>query len=443
MSQLYTQNMQLIEQRWPEIAAHIDQQDIESLDAQLVEAKAQTISINGIQLSSRYDALEEAFFYRSQTEGDTYFLFGVALGDIPKLLAHDPNAQEINVFLVNPDVFKLVLHFTEQSWLSDPRFKLHLVSEQQINIELFLHQKGTILLPGELELCKRHNLSLYYRLHNHIYSRHMNDAILNEEQQEFDRQRLEENLPSIRKHKPLNTLVDKHRHAHKSVIVIGAGPTLEDSIPELIRISQLKKHKRPLIIAVSMAGKLLLKHNIVPDILVHIDRGQKMTHLPNFIPFELAQKGTSLVYATLVQKAIIDGWKGSAYYANLLSPDYDESHQLLPTDRLFFHGSVISPAVHMAISFATKTVYFMGMDFGFPDKKIHAGMSNDTHKTLVMNEFVMNGFDEEIATNRSYRAFLTGVESVVLYAPHLTFINCSRKGAKIVNTEYLDGEQVK
>ncbi|CAE6917446.1 hypothetical protein [Vibrio sp. B1FLJ16] len=62
MSQLYTQNMQLIEKRWPEIAAHIDQQDIEALDAQLVEAKAQTISINGIQLSSRYDALEEAFF---------------------------------------------------------------------------------------------------------------------------------------------------------------------------------------------------------------------------------------------------------------------------------------------------------------------------------------------------------------------------------------------
>ncbi len=70
MSQLYTHNMLLIEQRWPDIAAHIDQQDIESLDAQLVEAKGQTISINGIQLSSRYDALEEAFFYRSQTEGD-------------------------------------------------------------------------------------------------------------------------------------------------------------------------------------------------------------------------------------------------------------------------------------------------------------------------------------------------------------------------------------
>ncbi|CAE6914108.1 hypothetical protein ACOMICROBIO_FLGHMIGD_02295 [Vibrio sp. B1FLJ16] len=447
MSQLYTQNMQLIEKRWPEIAAHIDQQDIEALDAQLVEAKAQTISINGIQLSSRYDALEEAFFYRSQTEGDVYFLFGVALGDIPKLLAHDPGAKEINIFVINPDIFKLVLHFTEQSWLADSRFNLHLVPAQHIHVEPFLHQKGTIILPSEKELCKRLDASLYYRLENSIVLQHMNASLLNEEQQEFDTKRLKENLPSIRQHKSVNTLVDKHRHAHKSVIVIGAGPTLEDNLPELVRVSQLKKHKRPLIIAVSMAGSLLLKQNIIPDILVHVDRGQGMVaqgkHLPDFIPFELASEGTALVYATLVEREIIEGWKGSAFYANLNTCDYDESHKLLPTDRLFIHGSVIAPAVHMAMSFATKNVYFMGMDFGFPDKKFHAGMSNDTHTAgIIMNESVLNGYDEEIETDRSYRTFLTGVESLVMSAPNLTFINCSRKGAKIKNTEYLDGKEI-
>ncbi len=447
MSQLYTQNMQLIEKRWPEIAAHIDQQEIESLDAQLVEAKGQTLSINGIQLSSRYDALEEAFFYRSQTEGDTYYLFGIALGDIPKLLAHDPSAKEINIFIINPDIFKLVLHFTEQSWLTDQRFNLHLIPEQQIRLDAFLHHQGVIILPSEKELCKRLDSSLYYRLENSIVSRHMNASLLNEEQQVFDKQRLKENLPSIRKHKSVNALVDKHRHTHKSVIVIGAGPTLEDALPELQRVSQLKAHKRPLIIAVSMAGKLLQKHNIIPDILVHIDRGQGMAaqgkHLPDFIPFEFASKGTALVYATLIEKEIIDNWKGSAYYANLHTSDYDDSHKLLPTDRLYIHGSVIAPAVHMAMSFAKKNVYFIGMDFGFPDKKFHAGMANDTHtKGIIMNESVLNGYDEEIETDRSYRTFLTGVESLVMSAPTLTFINCSRKGAKIKDTEYLDDKEI-
>ncbi len=442
MSQLYTQNMQLIEQRWPDIAAHIDQQYIDSLDAQLVEAKAQTISINGIQLSSRYDALEEAFFYRSQTEGDVYNLFGIALGDVPKLLAHDPSAKQINIFVINPDILKLVLHFTEQNWLADPRFKLYLIPEQQVRIDRALFQNGTIILPGELELCKRHDISLYYRLENSIHSRHLNNALLNEEQQKFDSQRLQENLPSIQKHKPVDTLVDKHRHAHKSVIVIGAGPTLEDSLPELIRVSKLKKHKRPLIIAAAIAGKLLLKHNIIPDIIVQVDRGHRRS-FSKFMPFELAQKGTAFVYATLVEKQLIDDWKGAAYYANLNTPDYNESHQLIPTDRLFIHGSVIAPAVHMATTFSNKKVYFMGMDFGFPDKKFHAGMSNDTHTSIVMNETVLNGYDEEIETSRSYRTFLTGVESLVMSAPHLTFINCSRKGAKIKHTEYLDGKQVK
>ncbi len=222
MSQLYTQNMQLIEKRWPEIAAHIDQQEIESLDAQLVEAKGQTLSINGIQLSSRYDALEEAFFYRSQTEGDTYYLFGVALGDIPKLLAHDPSAKEINIFIINPDVFKLVLHFTEQNWLNDSRFNLHLVPEQHARLDPILYQQGTIILPSEKELCKRLDASLYYRLESTIHSKHLNNALINEEQAKFDKARLLENLPHLKKHESVNELVDLHRHSLKSVIVFVA-----------------------------------------------------------------------------------------------------------------------------------------------------------------------------------------------------------------------------
>ncbi len=215
----------------------------------------------------------------------------------------------------------------------------------------------------------------------------------------------------------------------------------------MYRFSNLNKHKRPLIIAVSMAGKLLQKHNITPDILVHVDRGQGMANagkkLSNFIPLELAKKGTKLVYATLVDTDIITGWKGKAYYANLNTTDYDDSHKKVPTDRLYMYGSVIAPAVHMAMSFATQKVYFTGMDFGFPDKKFHAGMSNETHeKGITMNETVINGHGEEIETDRNYRLFLTGVETLVMSASHLTFINCSRKGAKIKNTEYLDDKEI-
>ncbi len=443
--QLYTQNLQLIEKRWPEIAQHIDQQNIDELEAELIEAQGQTISINGIQLSSRYDALEEAFFYRSQTEGNKYYLFGMGLGDIPKLLAHDKQAEEIHIVLINPDVVKLVLNLTEQNWLSDERFQLHLVPKQQLLLDPMLAQQGTIILPSEKELTKRWNPSLYYRLENILYSHHLNKSLLNDDQQAFDRQRLEENLPSIRKHNSINELVDKHKNKHNSIIVIGAGPSLEEALPKIQQ--SLKAKKKPFVIAVSMAGKLLLKHNIIPDLLVHVDRGQGMKQngqrLADFVPFELASKGCTLVYATLVEKEIIDGWKGKAYYANLNTSDYDESNAKLPTDRLYMYGSVIAPALHMAMSFAKKRVYFAGMDFGFPDKKFHAGMSNDTHTgSILMNESVLNGNDEEIETSRSYRTFLTGVENLVMSSSQLKFINCSRQGAKIQNTSYLDDGEI-
>ncbi len=443
MSELYLSNINMIKNRWSDIADVIDNQDIHNLDAQLIEAKVQTISIDGIQLSSRYDSLEEAFFYRSQTEGDVYYLFGCALGDIPKLLAHDKNAKEIHLFVVNPDVFKLVLHFTEQSWLDDERFQLHLPPGKNALIDPFLSHQGAIILPSEKELIKRHNPSLFYRIENFIFSHHMNDGLLNEKQRDFDSKRLKENLPAIRKHKPVNILVDKHKSKHSTVLVIGAGPSLEEVIPQIK--AAYKQKVRPFIIAVSMAGKLLDREGIVPDLLVHVDRGQGMErrgkHLPDFMPYDLGLSGTELVYGTLVQREIIESWQGKAYYANLNTADYDESFKLLPTDRLYIYGSVIAPAVHMAMSFATSKVYFAGMDFGFPDRKYHAGMSNDTH-TILMNETVLNGHEEEIETSRSYRTFLTGVETLVMSAPKLKFINCSRSGAKILGTQYLDGMEI-
>ncbi len=445
MSELYSSNLSTIEERWPEISKVIDGQDISMLDAQLVESKCQTISVNGIQLSSRYDALEEAFFYRGLTEGDVYYLFGCALGDIPKLLAHDKDAKEIHLFILSPDVFKLVLHFTEQPWLKDERFQLHLPPEKTALLDPYFAHSGAIILPSEKELCKRHNPSLYYRMENHLFSYHMNEGLLNEEQQAFDKQRLQENLSAIRKHQPVDRLVDRHKSRHSSIIVVGAGPSLEEVLPQIKRACANKR--RPFVIAVSMAGKLLEKEGIVPDLLVHVDRGQGMEklgkHLPDFIPYTLAKKGTALVYTTLVQKEIIENWAGTAYYANLNTADYDQSVKLLPTDRLYIYGSVIAPAVHMAMSFAKHKVYFAGMDFGFPDKKYHAGMSNDSHaNAILMNETVLNGFDEEIETSRSYRTFLTGVETLVMSAPSLTFINCSRSGAKIAGTQYLDKQEI-
>ncbi|TVO35726.1 6-hydroxymethylpterin diphosphokinase MptE-like protein [Vibrio algivorus] len=440
MSELYQKNIQLIQKRWPEIAQEIDSQNIEQLDAKLVEGNSQTISIDDIQLSSRHDPLEEALFYRSQTQGEKYYLFGCAMGDIPKLLMHDKQAKSIIIYLINPDVMKLVLHFTEQPWLEDERFCLRFMEENPVVRDALLAEDGAIILPSEKVLCKRHSPYLFYQFESANFFFHINKKMMDEEDAAFDAQRLKENVRILKKRKPVDKFTKNNYKKYPSAIVIGAGPTLEEQIDHLKEVMS-RKH-RPYIIAASMAGNTLYQHGIYPDAIINIDRGKGVGEnndgLTKFIPFQLAEKGTKFIVSTLTPTDIIQKWAGELYYANLVTPNYDECQKRLPTERLFIYGSVIASAVHIAASIATQRVYFMGMDFSFPDKKFHAGMDNNTHGNMTINEVVLNGYGEEVETSTSYRTFLTGVECLTHEFSALQFINCSRRGAKINNTTYLD-----
>ncbi|AVV85957.1 hypothetical protein [Shewanella putrefaciens] len=60
MTELFANNLHIITKRWPIVAAAIKSQSIDQLNAHLVIGRDQTISVNGIQLSSRHDRIAEA-----------------------------------------------------------------------------------------------------------------------------------------------------------------------------------------------------------------------------------------------------------------------------------------------------------------------------------------------------------------------------------------------
>ena len=65
MTELFATNLSIIAKRWPIVAAAIKSQSIDHLDAHLVQGQNQTISVNGIQLSSRHDRIAEAQLFIS------------------------------------------------------------------------------------------------------------------------------------------------------------------------------------------------------------------------------------------------------------------------------------------------------------------------------------------------------------------------------------------
>ncbi|QYJ85077.1 hypothetical protein K0I73_12680 [Shewanella mesophila] len=55
MTELFAENLNIINQRWPDIASSLQEVSFDHLNATFVTSQNQTISVNGIQLCSRHD----------------------------------------------------------------------------------------------------------------------------------------------------------------------------------------------------------------------------------------------------------------------------------------------------------------------------------------------------------------------------------------------------
>ncbi len=105
-TEFYQSNIEILKSRCPELAQAVEAHNINNLPFEVVERKFATLSINGIQLSSAYDPVEEALAYRSMTSGDTYHIWGFGIGSVPEILLNDRNLKKIHLYLYNLDVAK-------------------------------------------------------------------------------------------------------------------------------------------------------------------------------------------------------------------------------------------------------------------------------------------------------------------------------------------------
>jgi hypothetical protein len=216
--------------------------------------------------------------------------------------------------------------------------------------------------------------------------------------------------------------------------VAAAGPTLSEHYHRLKK----RESKGPLI-AVDAALKPLLDNDIIPDIVVSIDP-RRNTIMACF-DVDLARlRAASLVYFPVVHPDILDQWQGRRYVAYSTSPIYDEIKSELSRRALFSSGSVIHPAVDLAVRMGCKRIELCGADFGFPDGEIYVKGSpvgkayKDSNKSVV---WVTNGRGEEIKSTRQFRGYQLDFEKYIEAHPEVEFVNGSDKGAHIMGTSLM------
>ncbi len=423
---MFDQNLQIIDQRWPELGARLAAATVLT-EVEAVRVIEPSLQIQGLQLTSCFDRRSEAQLQASLVprESTTAQVYGLALGDLQQVLLERSELQQLNVVMMNLAVARCCLeHFDQRGWLEDSRVNL-LTAERLKNPRLPFAAAPVCLQLADESACELRDRIVLELATPAIRRRcGAGNARL--------QQRLIANDAYIEQDEDVALFFD--RIGDKRAVVAAAGPSLAQHF-ELLR----KERDRIWLIVVDAALKPLLAAGITPDVVLTID-----PHDTRILPFfegidRVRLENAALVYFPLVHHSVLEAWPGIRFCAYARHPLYAELALQQPRGSLFSSGSVLHPAVDLAVQAGATEVVLLGADFCYPERKSHVdGCVVQVQLPAVNHEhWVLNGRQERVPTHLNMRGFLRDLEGYIDSHPQVKFTNGSRIGARISGTSYL------
>jgi len=407
------ENLAIIEERWPKLYQELQIADYQALQVQTIE---NTLVINSIQLTSNYNRIAEAELQLSRIpkESEQAFIYGTGLGDSAELILQRSSLKELHVVILNPAVFLHVINVKEHIvWLSDKKTHLHLGTNLNDVYMPFMANPAELILADDRSIKLRDRVSL--ELNNDFIQSHylekdgeIKNSILN-------------NLDFVKIDKSISQL---NVNVPQQIFIAAAGPTLEEHLQWLAK-------NKPFIICLDAALTTLLSTNIIPNIIISIDK--RVFHLFKNIP-KAQLKGIPLVYFPYVERTLLEFWPGERYCSYSETRMYQGIGELSDKTSLFSSGSVIHPAVDLAVYLRAKEIILLGADFSFPNGKGHATPDGSGKSELDIKSakhWVFNGLGQKVATMANFKGYLRDLEKYIAKQPNSNFFTGSQLSAKI------------
>ncbi|MBS4020499.1 motility associated factor glycosyltransferase family protein [Azonexus hydrophilus] len=420
---IFSENLAVLAKRWPSLAQMVLAQDIGSLAVDLRKGIESTITINGIQLSSRHDRIGEARLQAESLQGSCPFvyLYGPGLGELPRAFLKRSDVQKLEVRILNEKIFALVMHLVDQTdWLGSPRVSLAMAGDDR---NIFLPFFAS---PPELTLASDTNAKIRDRLVCQMTAPFMNKDFLPNDLNLLAR--VESNRTLLASDGDVSEFFNSR--PGDEAWVIATGPSLERHFEQIC--ASRNQGSAPFLIAVDSALVPLHKHGIRPDIVVSIDKLMNAHILPPDI-----SDGLPLVYFPLLEPALLEAWKGPRYAAYSTNPLYSKLKRDVPKGELFVGGSVLHAAVDLAVKMGVRRLVLFGADFSYVEGKFHADWDpGEIAPDMEPLEWVLNGHGKRVGTQTNLRNYLCALEDYVALHPDVIFLNTCRDGAWIAGTDY-------
>lgn len=244
---------------------------------------------------------------------------------------------------------------------------------------------------------------------------------------DYFRDKLEENFNKNIRLKDENVDAIKNYISGKDVIFIAAGPSLDDEIERLKKITEQRDKKNTIVLCVGKIVRKVIVKGIVPDYIIMTDAKDKTRWQIRGVE----ESGIPLIYLSTAAAKVTAEYSSKRYIAYQKDFEMAEEKAKQSGTTLFeTGGSVATFAIDMLLRFRCKRIICVGLDMGYSGERSHAGGLGVkiSDKTKLKHVEAVGG--GETYTNKSLDIYRKWIEKRISAEKEIELINASH-GARI------------
>lgn len=221
-------------------------------------------------------------------------------------------------------------------------------------------------------------------------------------------------------------------------IIISSGPSLNKNIEELKRAKG-----RAFLVAVDSAVPALMKHDVIPDIIVTVDSNKNTKHIDDPRAVEVA-----MICCLESQCALVAPQKGAVFFMNDQNPYIAEfnrrNHVFLPN--FSTGGSVANSACAVLTAFGFKNIVFVGQDLAYTDNLAYAAGTVGSQRAFRIEDqeekYVDGYYGGKVRSSSEFILYLDWFVEEIAQHPEISFYNATEGGALIRGAQNISLREV-
>lgn len=447
---MYKNNRLILIKNYPSIAKQLENFKNEDSQFQVKTTEKGMKYIEGqiglkkVKIHSKYDPGRETELFLKKYESsiethDYIFFFGMGLGYHIALFKEKYPNKIIYAYEPNVEIFSFYMKYADLEIL-DKVFVGSFEKNYPLFVEIVFRKKVLIISYPVYENEFKEELKLFKEKQLEILKAQKNElAIIAQFEKRWVLNALY-NYPEIARTPSVLHPVFCTYFKDKPIIIVSAGPSLDDEIENLRKI---KEEGRAYIFTVGSSLNALLSHGITPDAACSYDPAEENMDIYRTVIIH-NNKEIPLLFSSTFTTEIVKSYPGKKAHF-ILSQDFlnpilqDVSKEELVSDA----PTVATILLQILLRWETQTIILVGQNLAYRNKTMYAGgityrqsWSQDdvSEEKLILVKSVTG---EKVYTSDFFNDMRSSIESVLRAFGRDDIINATADGAHIEGTTFM------